>query len=135
MFQASFPFRFDPDMKRALRAVLSQCYLGDWFILLQLSKNVNHYFFREFVRELRNDLKEFPKGGEFVERGESVYKSLRTDDPEAGTDAEAPEPEAQPPRRSEHDLLNNPTTNPKIFKMQMAAKTGRPIKKKGKKKR
>ena len=30
--------------------VLSHCYLGDWFVLYQLSKNSNSYFFRYLLR-------------------------------------------------------------------------------------
>ncbi|XP_023346382.1 innexin inx2 [Eurytemora carolleeae] len=32
--------------------VLSHCYLGDWFVLYQLSKNSNTYFFRYLLRHL-----------------------------------------------------------------------------------
>ena len=35
--------------------------LGDWFVLYQLSKNCNPYFFREFIKELSRDLKAKPK--------------------------------------------------------------------------
>ena len=30
--------------------VLSHCYLGDWFVLYQLSKNSNSYFFRYLLK-------------------------------------------------------------------------------------
>ena len=36
---------------------MSKCYIGDWFVLFQLSKNVNMYFFRAFVKELAKSLK------------------------------------------------------------------------------
>ena len=44
--------------------VLSHCYLGDWFVLYQLSKNSNSYFFRyllrlmdcSFAAQVRSDL-------------------------------------------------------------------------------
>ena len=26
--------------------------MGDWFVLMQLSKNCNQYFFRDFIKEL-----------------------------------------------------------------------------------
>ena len=35
--------------------------LGDWFVLYQLCKNCNPYFFREFIKELARDLKRKPK--------------------------------------------------------------------------
>ena len=34
------------------RRVLGHCYLGDWFVLYQLSKNSNSYFFRYFLKHL-----------------------------------------------------------------------------------
>ena len=36
---------------------MSKCYIGDWFVLFQLSKNVNMYFFRAFAKELAKSLK------------------------------------------------------------------------------
>ena len=35
--------------------------LGDWFVLYQLCKNCNPYFFREFIKELARELKRKPK--------------------------------------------------------------------------
>ena len=32
------------------KSVLSHCYLGDWFVLYQLSKNSNSYFFRYLLK-------------------------------------------------------------------------------------
>ena len=43
------------------RYIMKDAYVGDWFVLHQLSKNVNTYFFREFVKELRMEMKERPK--------------------------------------------------------------------------
>ena len=34
------------------RNVLDHCYLGDWFVLYQLSKNSNTYFFRYLLSYL-----------------------------------------------------------------------------------
>jgi len=42
--------------------VLSRCYVGDWFVLQQLSRNVNVYFYREFIKELKREMKRHPKG-------------------------------------------------------------------------
>lgn len=39
----------------------SKCYVGDWFVLYQISKNVNMYFYRVFIKELRRDMKRTPK--------------------------------------------------------------------------
>ena len=35
--------------------------IGDWFVLYQLCKNCNPYFFREFIRELAIEIKHRPK--------------------------------------------------------------------------
>ena len=51
----------DPELRSSLRFVLEQCYLGDWFLLLQLSKNTNVYFFRAFIKQLRKELQGRPK--------------------------------------------------------------------------
>jgi hypothetical protein len=51
----------DPELRQSLKYVLSKCYLGDWFLLLQLSKNVNRYFYRAFIKELKKELKGRPK--------------------------------------------------------------------------
>ena len=38
--------KYDEDVRRSLRFVLARCYIGDWFVLYQLLKNTNHYFFK-----------------------------------------------------------------------------------------
>ena len=53
---------------------MSKCYLGDWFVLYQISKNVNFYFMRAFMKELRNELREKPKRS----------RSLRSDNGKVG---------------------------------------------------
>merc|ERR1711981_416000 len=53
--------KYDEDIKKCLEYVLSKCQIGDWFVLYQLSKNCNPYFFREFIRELARELKAKPK--------------------------------------------------------------------------
>jgi len=47
----------DKKARNAIREIMSKCYIGDWFVLFQLSKNVNMYFFRAFVKELAKSLK------------------------------------------------------------------------------
>ena len=37
---------------KPLSQVLGHCYLGDWFVLYQLCKNSNSYFFRYLLRSL-----------------------------------------------------------------------------------
>ena len=51
----------DPEVPKAIRYIMRDAYVGDWFVLHQLSKNVNTYFFREFVKDLRIEMKDRPK--------------------------------------------------------------------------
>jgi len=46
----------DKTTRKSIKAVMARCYLGDWFVLYQISKNVNMYFFRAFMRELKFEL-------------------------------------------------------------------------------
>jgi len=43
---------FSPSDLSTCKNVLAHCYLGDWFVLYQLSKNSNTYFFRYLLRHL-----------------------------------------------------------------------------------
>ena len=40
-----------------LGVVMRRCQAGDWFVLNQLGKNVNPYFYREFVERLGEEMK------------------------------------------------------------------------------
>jgi len=53
--------KYDDDIRRSLEYVLSKGQIGDWFVLYQLCKNCNPYFFREFIRELAIELRHRPK--------------------------------------------------------------------------
>jgi len=53
--------KYDVDIQRSLEFVLAKGQIGDWFVLYQLSKNCNPYFFREFIKELAKDMREKPK--------------------------------------------------------------------------
>ena len=53
--------KYDEDITKCLEYVLSKSQVGDWFVLYQLSKNCNPYFYREFIRELAIELKLRPK--------------------------------------------------------------------------
>lgn len=53
--------RYDPDIKKCLEYILHKSQIGDWFVLYQLSKNTNRYFYREFIKELAQELKHRPK--------------------------------------------------------------------------
>ena len=44
--------KYDDDIRKCLQYVLNKSYLGDWFVLYQLAKNCNPYFYREFIRYL-----------------------------------------------------------------------------------
>ena len=65
--------KYDEDVTKCLEYVLSKCQVADWFVMYQLSKNCNQYFFREFIRELAIELKLRPKKSK--SRG-SVGKNL-----------------------------------------------------------
>ena len=53
--------KYDEDVTKCLEYVLSKSQVADWFVLYQISKNTNQYFFREFIRELAIELKLRPK--------------------------------------------------------------------------
>ena len=46
----------DTACQKAIKSVLAKCYLGDWFVLMQISKNTNMYFFRAFIKELKSQM-------------------------------------------------------------------------------
>jgi hypothetical protein len=43
----------DKEVRKSVVYILARCQPGDWFVLNQLGKNVNTYFFRAFLKELR----------------------------------------------------------------------------------
>lgn len=47
--------------RTSLRFVLERCYVGDWFVLVQLCRNVNVYFYREFIKQLKIEMQGHPK--------------------------------------------------------------------------
>jgi len=53
--------KYDDDIRKCLEYILSKGQIGDWFVLYQLCKNCNPYFYREFIRELAIDLRHRPK--------------------------------------------------------------------------
>jgi len=38
------------DLKRSVQTILTKGFIGDWFVLSQIGKNVNTYFYRSFLR-------------------------------------------------------------------------------------
>jgi len=56
------------------KSVLDRCHLGDWFVLYQLSKNSNTYFFRYLLKHLEKSLYSKPKSRPSSIRGESFPK-------------------------------------------------------------
>ena len=68
----------DKAAKNAIRMILSKCQLGDWFLLYQLSKNVNMYFFRSFIKELRHGLVKKTENN-FIEILPLTHKKLKDD--------------------------------------------------------
>jgi len=57
--------KYDDDIQRCLQYVLAKGQIGDWFVLYQLSKNCNPYFYREFIRELAKDMSNNPKKSKY----------------------------------------------------------------------
>eukprot|EP00092_Neocalanus_flemingeri_P088589 GFUD01111947.1.p1 GENE.GFUD01111947.1~~GFUD01111947.1.p1 ORF type:complete len:294 (+),score=80.07 GFUD01111947.1:73-882(+) len=53
--------KYDDDIRKRVEYVLAKGQIGDWFVLYQLAKNCNIYFYREFIRELARELKHKPK--------------------------------------------------------------------------
>ena len=53
---------------------MAKCYLGDWFVLYQLGKNMNMYFMREFIKDLRKELISKPKRSKSLGRGDIKVK-------------------------------------------------------------
>jgi hypothetical protein len=53
--------KYDDDVRKCLTYVLNKGQIGDWFVLYQLCKNCNKYFFRQFIKELAVELKCRPK--------------------------------------------------------------------------
>jgi hypothetical protein len=41
----------------AIKEYITKCTIGDWFVLYQMSKNLNRRFFYEFLIRLSKDVK------------------------------------------------------------------------------
>jgi len=52
---------YDEDLPKHLKKILEKSQIGDWFVIYQLSKNSNPYFFRDFIRSLSRNLEQKPK--------------------------------------------------------------------------
>ena len=57
-----------------IRTYVYKCSRGDWFVLYQLSKNLNRPFFMDFLKELTRQVK--PGTEDFVENGEFYDRSV-----------------------------------------------------------
>jgi len=68
----------DEELKKSVRYVLSKSYLGDWFVLYQLGRNVNHYFMREFMKELKKDMSAKPKRSRSLGKGDATASAAST---------------------------------------------------------
>jgi len=75
--------KYDQDVTKCLEYVLDKSQVADWFVLYQISKNTNQYFFREFIRELAIELKLRPKRSK--SRGSVGNGTLRRDNMGLGT--------------------------------------------------
>ena len=70
---------FSPSDLSTCKNVLAHCYLGDWFVLYQLSKNSNTYFFIYLLKHLE---KSFVSKVKYIELrylsvGELLHKILQ----------------------------------------------------------
>jgi len=79
--------KYDDDIRKSLDYVLAKGHIGDWFVLYQLSKNCNPYFYREFIRELARELKAKPKkrtrsksGSNTIKRNNKLSRSSSKDE-------------------------------------------------------
>jgi len=72
--------KYDEDMPRSLDFILAKGQLGDWFVLYQLSKNCNPYFFREFIKELARELKSRPKKSKSTISTSGSLKKIKASD-------------------------------------------------------
>merc|ERR1712038_1198220 len=72
--------KWDKDIRKCLHYVLAKCQLGDWFVLYQLSKNCNPYFFREFIKELARELKSRPKKSKSTISTSGSLKKIKASD-------------------------------------------------------
>ena len=63
-----------------IRAYVYKCSRGDWFVLYQLSKNLNRPFFMDFLKELTKSVKpghdESMERGEFFDRGDGIMEMM-----------------------------------------------------------
>ena len=67
--------KYDDDIRKSLDYVLAKGQIGDWFVLYQLSKNCNPYFFREFIRELAMELSNRPKTSKYRSASIGTYST------------------------------------------------------------
>jgi hypothetical protein len=62
------------ELRKSVQFVLSKCFLGDWFVLAQIGKNVNTYFYRSFLKELCNELRDKPKRSRSLDKSPATVK-------------------------------------------------------------
>jgi len=67
----SIRHKYDDDVRKCLTYVLNKGQIGDWFVLYQLCKNCNKYFFRQFIKELAVELKCRPKRSKALTNGKN----------------------------------------------------------------
>jgi len=63
-----------------IRTYVYKCSRGDWFVLYQLSKNLNRPFFMDFLKELTRQVKpgteDSVENGEFYDRGDGIMEMM-----------------------------------------------------------
>ena len=64
------------ESKATLPKIMSQCDVGDWFVLYQLSRNVNMYFFRSFLKELGDQTIKEKKCGTIFDKSKNPQCKL-----------------------------------------------------------
>ena len=73
LFFTSRYFKRD-EKSHNIRTYVYKCSRGDWFVLYQLSKNLNRPFFMDFLKELTRQVK--PGTEDSVENGEFYDRSV-----------------------------------------------------------
>ena len=106
----------DAEARKATKIVSNKCYLGDWFVLYQISKNANMYFFRAFIKELKISL--VPRKKKFNLSSEnSTHIEMNNLDESKNQQSESLENKLDPDSEKRNLLPNSsPRPSPKLLR-------------------